>query len=90
MTTKLKRSGKKNRWHNELNWRLAETFRERTQGLLSQSEYEAKLQEIESSLPTEGFLAEYELPNGVTRFVLRGASSGQVVGEFEFTNGLTA
>ncbi len=87
MATKLKRFGKNSNWQGEVRNRLADLFQKRTQGLLSQSEYDALLEEIESSLPQQAFLAEYELASGVTRFVLRGSNSGQVVGEFEFTRG---
>ena len=71
----------------ELRSRLADILTSRAQGLLTQTEYEQSLQEIEVSLPRNGSLVERELPRGGTRFILREAGSGRVLGEFEFRLG---
>ena len=66
---------------------LADVLTLRAQGLLTQSEYEEKLEEVEHSLPLEAGLEEHDLPRGGTRFVLREAGPGRILGEFEFRNG---
>jgi hypothetical protein len=59
----------------------------RAQGLLNQSEYEEKLQEVERSLPQTACLAEVDLPSGGTCFVLRQSGVGRVLAAFEFRRG---
>ncbi len=59
----------------------------RAQGLLNQSEYEEKLQEVERSLPQTACLAEVDLPSGGTCFVLRESGVGRVLAAFEFHHG---
>jgi hypothetical protein len=77
--------------HNDKHWALRSQLEDiltlRAQGLLNQSEYEEKLEEVEQSLPQEARLAEYDLGRGRTRFVLRKAGPGHVLGQFEFHHG---
>jgi len=67
--------------------RLADILALQAQGLLSRSEYEEKIAEVAGSLPRKASLAEYELPGGRTRFVLREEAAGRVLGQFEFHHG---
>jgi hypothetical protein len=87
MIRKQKTTGAKNDSHGEWKSQLSDILTLRSQGLLTQSEYEEKLQQVEHSLPREARLAEHELPRGRSRFVLREASSGRVLGEFDFHDG---
>ena len=59
----------------------------RAQGLLNQSEYEEKIEEVEHSLTQEARLAEYDMGRGRTRFVLRKSGTERVLGLFEFHHG---
>jgi len=70
--------------HGELRSQLADVLMLRSQGVLTQGEYEAKLEEVEHSLAQEGRLEEHDLPRGGSRFILRETRSGCVLGEFEF------
>lgn len=73
--------------NSEVANQLADILALEAQGLLSRSEYEEKLAEVAGSLPGHACLAEYELPGGRTRFVLREAGSGRMLGQFEFHHG---
>jgi len=70
-------------------WRaqLADVLTLRDQGLLTQSEYQEKIEEVLLSLPEETRLEEHDLPRGGTRFVLREAAQGRLIGKLEFRNG---
>jgi hypothetical protein len=74
----------------ELRNELEDIVTLRAQGLLNQSEYEEKLQEVERSLPQTACLAEVDLPSGGTCFVLRESGVGRVLGSFEFHHGHSA
>ncbi len=71
----------------ELRNELEDIVTLRAQGLLNQSEYEEKLQEVERSLPQTACLAEVALPGGGTCFVLRESGAGRVLAAFEFQHG---
>jgi len=71
----------------ELRSELEDIVTLRAQGLLNQSEYEEKLQEVERSLPQTACLAEVDLPSGGTCFVLRESGVGRVLAAFEFRDG---
>ena len=87
MNHKRRATGGNDKTRSELRSQLADILTYRAQGLLTQREYEEKLQEVELSLPRQGRLQEQDLPRGGTRFVLREARSGRVLGEFEFHQG---
>ena len=85
MTTNRKTNKAANRGGQaELKNQLADLLTLRAQGLLSQQEYEERLEEAERSLPEAGRLVEQDLPRGGCRFILREARSGRVLGEFDF------
>ena len=71
----------------DLGNQLADLLTQRAQGLLSQSEYDQKIEEFENSMPRPAHLAEHDLPGGGLRFVLRDACSGRLLQEFEFHHG---
>lgn len=73
------------RW--ELRNQLEDILTLRAQGLLNQSEYEAKIEEVERTLARKACLAELDLPSGGTRFVLRETGAGRVLAAFEFRDG---
>ena len=73
------------RW--ELRGKLADILTLRAQGLITQREYEEKLEEVENSLPKKAHLEEHDLPRGRTRFVLRETGLDRVLWEFEFHDG---
>ena len=87
MITKRKNIGVNQDRYRHLRGQLGDILTLRAQGMLTQQEYEEKLEEVEQSLPQRARLAEYELTNGKTRFVLRAAGPGHVLGEFEFRQG---
>lgn len=59
----------------------------RAQGLLNQTEYEAKVEAVERALPQTACLAEVALPSGGTCFVLRESGVGCVLAAFESHHG---
>jgi hypothetical protein len=73
--------------YSQLRSQLADILTNRAQGLLTQREYEEKLEEFEQVLPGAGRLVEHDLPRGGTRFILREARSGRILEEFEFHRG---
>lgn len=77
------RTGSRRQLRNE----LEDIVTLRAQGLLNQSEYEEKLQEVERNLPQTASLAEVEMPSGGTCFVLRESRVGRVLAAFEFHHG---
>lgn len=81
---KRKAIGVKTGRRQELRNELEDIVTLRAQGLLNQSEYEEKLQEVERSLPQTACLAEVDLPSGGTCFVLRESGVGRVLAAFEF------
>ncbi len=87
MIPKQREIGRKKTNHTDLRARLADLLTNRAQGLLTQSEYEEKLREVECSLPPERRLVEQDLPKGGTRLILRDTGSGRLLGEFEFHRG---
>jgi hypothetical protein len=84
MTAKHKRNGTRQKVHSELRSQLADMLTLRTQGLLTQGEYEERLEQIGRALPRGGRLAERDLPTGGSRFVLSEARTGRILGEYEF------
>ncbi len=90
MIGKRKATGLSNDRHWDLRSQLADILTLRSQGLLTQREYEEKLEEVEQSLPRPARLAEHDLPKGRIRFILREAASGRVLGEFDFNRGHVA
>jgi len=72
---------------SHLRSQLADILTCRAQGLLTRSEYEEKLEEVELSLPEAGRLVERELPGGEIQFVLRETYSGRTLGAFKFRGG---
>ena len=73
--------------YSEVANQLADIVALQAQGLLSRSEYAEKLEAVAGSFPRRASLAEYELPGGRTRFVLREEAAGRVLGQFEFHHG---
>ena len=73
--------------HPDLKSLLADIVVRRAQGLLTQREYEERLEEVSYSLPQNGRLEEHDLSRGGTRFVLHEARSGRVLGQFEIHPG---
>lgn len=69
----------------ELERQLVELLSDRDRGLLSQAEYDEKLEEIRGAwLSPEKVLYERELRDGGTRFILRNRSTGRCLQMFEF------
>ena len=87
MNAKHRTLGGGDKAYDELRSRLADVLTNRAQGLLTQKEYEESLEDIKRTLPQNGCLVERELPRGGTRFILREAGSGRILGEFEFRRG---
>lgn len=87
MTGKRRTIGVNNENYWELRNQIADLLTLRAQGMLSQDEYEEKLEDVGRSLPNKAHLVERELPRGRTRFVLRETTQGRILGEFEFHDG---
>jgi len=87
MNTKPKAIGQDRRRHREVSGLLSDILLLRSQGLLTQTEYEERLGEIQRGLPSAQHLSEFDLVRGGTMFVLREAGSRRIVAQFEFPRG---
>ena len=63
---------------------LAPVVRERDLGLITQAEYEARLEEVRATLEPDLMLVESDLPGGTTRFALRKTRTGTTIARLEF------
>jgi hypothetical protein len=84
---KQRTAGAMSKSHRELRNQIEDILTLRFQGLLNQTEYEEKLEEVGHSLPQAESLAELDLPSGGTRFVVRETRSRKVIATFDFVDG---
>ncbi|HKS38018.1 MAG TPA: hypothetical protein VJW76_12550 [Verrucomicrobiae bacterium] len=82
MTVKSLRLRKRTR--ELISERLSSALGERDQGLLTQTEYEEKISEVELSLGPHVVLDEVPLRDGGTRFVLRSSLTGDTLDSLEY------
>jgi hypothetical protein len=87
MTGKRRAIGANHESYWEVRNQIADLLTLRAQGMLTQNEYEEKLEDVGRSLPSQARLVEKELPRGKTRFILRETVQGRILGEFEFHDG---
>ena len=90
MTTKRKAIGPDRKRYHEVGGLLSDLLMLRGQGLLTRTESEEKLDEVQRTLPQVGDLSEFDLVRGGTMFVLREAGSRRIVAQFEFPLGQNA
>jgi len=86
MNSKRKISGAENGPWREVRNQLADMLTLREQGMITQREFEEKLEDLERALPPGARLMEHERPAGRTMFVARDRS-GRALPELEFQHG---
>jgi hypothetical protein len=72
------------RRHDKLADALAPLVRDRDLGLVTQAEYEARLEDVRAALEPDQTLVESDLPGRTTRFALRSLRTGATLARFDF------
>jgi hypothetical protein len=68
----------------ELTGLLGALLEERDHGLITQGEYDERLENLAASLPQDLTLVEFDLPHGGTRYAVRNHKTGISIDHFEF------
>ena len=84
MTMRAKSLRLQKRTREELSERLSSALGERDLGLLTESEYQAKINAIELLLGPRINLEEVQLRDGGTRFVFRSSRTGDAIDSLEY------